>query len=72
MTTNVNRLLLYNASDKNHTIMDDIYMRRRGTFLLKDILFFINVQIRFVKKSLSFILFNFDGCESEWLRKSHT
>jgi len=46
MTTNVNRLLLYNASDKNHTIMDDIYMRRRGTFLLKDILF--SLMSRFV------------------------
>jgi len=51
--------------------MDDIYEKKRD-FSIERHFIFINVQIRFVKKSLSFILFNFDGCESEWLRKSHT
>jgi len=32
MTTNENRLLLYNASDKKHTIIWMIYMKEEGLF----------------------------------------
>lgn len=59
MTTNENRLLLYNASDKKHTIIWMIYMRKKRDFSIERHFIFHQCPNSFREKVLEFYLVQF-------------